>query len=255
MVHQDDRDSTVTEFRPFYSIRHGQDDGSTRGRYWLMRHDESLAICSPGHEKSIALVNADCEPFDIGRSTLSIDLTSSNRDLPCSLQIGAPDGDLFVSGATGGNAIRLLRRPTRPSRLENGPAMQWRLISHLSLNHRSLAQEGAEGLREMLTLYDLAPSSVSRRQIAGINALDQSRTTAWIKHKHGPSLAHGTEIRITLDEQAYAGAGVHLFAQVLDQFFALYVHVNSFVELVILSRSSGKELFRCKPRSGSMPLV
>jgi len=255
MVHQDDSDSTVTEFRPFYSLRHGQEDGTNRGRYWLMRHDEALAICSPGHEKSIALVNADCEPFDIGRSTLSIDLTSTNRDLPCSLQIGAPDGDLFVPGATGGNAIRLLRRPTRPARLENGPAMQWRLISHLSLNHHSLVQEGAQGLREMLTLYDLAPSPVSRRQIAGIHALDQSRTTAWIKYKGGPSLVHGMEIRLTLDEEAYAGAGMHLFAEVLDRFFALYVHVNSFVELAIMSRLSGKELFRCKPRSGSMPLV
>ncbi|WP_305824615.1 type VI secretion system baseplate subunit TssF [Massilia brevitalea] len=255
MVHQNGNDSTVTEFRPFYSLRHGQEDGSGRGRYWLLRHDETLAICSPGHEKSIALVNADCEPFDIGTNTLSIDLTSTNRDLPCALQIGALDGDLFVPGATAGNAIRLLRRPTRPVRLENGPDMQWRLISHLSLNHHSLVQEGAQGLREMLTLYDLAPSPVSRRQIAGIHALDQSRTTAWIKYKGGPSLVHGMEIRLTLDEEAYAGAGMHLFAEALDQFFALYVHVNSFVELVILSRSSGKELFRCKPRSGSMPLV
>ncbi|MDB5746247.1 MAG: vasA, partial [Massilia sp.] len=66
---------------------------------------------------------------------------------------------------------------------------------------------------------------------------------------------HGTEIRLTLDEEAYAGAGLHLFVQVLDQFFALYVHLNSFIELVILSHTSGKELFRCRPRSGSMNLV
>jgi type VI secretion system protein ImpG len=255
MVHQDGSDATVTEFRPFYSLRHGEEDDSTRGRYWLMRHDETLAICSPGHEKSIALVTADCEPLDIGRNTLSIDLSSTNRDLPCSLQIGAPEGDMFVPGATSSNVIRLLRRPTRPARFENGPAMQWRLISHLALNYHSLALEGAEGLREMLTLYDIAPSPVSRRQIAGVIALDQRKSTAWIKHKHGSSLAHGTEIRLTLDEEAYAGAGVHLFVQVLDQFFALYVHVNSFVELVILSRQSGKELFRCRPRSGSMQLV
>ena len=255
LVNKRGSDVSVTDFRPFYSLRHGDEDGTRRGRYWLMRHDEALALCSPGHEKSIALVNADCEPLEIEKTTLSIDLSCTNRDLPCLLQIGALEGDLSIAGATSKHVIRMLRRPTRPARLENGPDMQWRLISHLSLNHHSLAQEGAQGLREMLTLYDLAPSSVSRRQIAGIHALDQSMTTAWIKYKGGPSLVHGMEIRLTLDEEAYAGAGVYLFAQVLDQFFALYVHVNSFVELVILSRSSGKELFRCKPRRGSMPLV
>ena len=107
----------------------------------------------------------------------------------------------------------------------------------------------------MLSLYDLAPSPVSRRQIGGITALEQGEATAWIKHKRGSSLVHGTEIRLTLDEEAYAGAGMNVFVQVLDQFFALYVHMNSFVELVILSHQSGKELFRCRPRSGSMNLV
>jgi len=77
--------------------------------------------------------------------------------------------------------------------------MQWRLILHLALNHHSLVQEGAEGLGEMLALYDLAQSPVSRRQIRGIVALEQEATTGWIKHKRGSSLVHGTEVRLTLD--------------------------------------------------------
>lgn len=255
MVRQQGKGTAVTEFRPFYSLRHGEENGMERGHYWLMRHDETLAICSPGHEKSITLVNADCDPIEIERNVLSIDLSCTNRDLPGSLKIGAPGGDLFVPGASRGAVIRVLRRPTRPARLLHGPGIHWRLISHLALNHHSLAREGAEGLREILSLYDLAPSPVSRRQISGIVALEQSETTAWVRHKRGSSLAHGIEIRLTLDEEAYAGAGLHLLVQVLDQFFALYVHLNSFVELVILSHQSGKELFRCKPRSGHMALV
>jgi type VI secretion system protein ImpG len=255
MVLQRGKDASVTEFRPFYSLRHGEEDGADKGRYWLIRHDETLAICSPGHEKSITLVNADCEPLEIERSVLSVELSCTNRDLPCSLKLGEPDGDLFVPGAGRGGAIRFLRRPTRPARLANGPDAHWRLISHLALNHHSLLQEGAAGIREMLTLYDLAQSPVSRRQIGGIVAVEQSETTAWIRHKRGTSLVHGLELRLTLDEEAFVGAGIHLFVQVLDQFLGLYVQLNSFVELVILSQHSGKELFRCKPRSGSMNLV
>jgi type VI secretion system protein ImpG len=255
MVSQGGKDGVISEFRPFYSLRHDEEDGLKKGRYWLMRHDQTLAICSPGHEKSITLVNADCDPMEVGRNTLSVELTCTNRDLPCSIRLGAPDGDLFVPGAARGDVIRFLRRPTRPARLVNGTDTHWRLISHLTLNHHSLVQEGAEGLREMLTLYDLVQSPVTRRQISGIVAVEPVETTAWMQHKRGTSLVYGIEVRLTLDEEAFTGAGMHLFAQVIDQFLALYVHMNSFVELVILSHHSGKELFRCQPRSGSMSLL
>ena len=255
MVEQIGNHATAIAFRPFYSLRHGEDDGSDDGRYWLLRHDETLAICSPGHEKSLALVDAGSMPLDIQHGILSIELTCTNRDLPSAIRTGAPAGDLFIPGSTETNAIRFLRRPTRPSRLLNTPDAQWRLISHLALNHQSLMTDGAGSVREMLTLYDLAQSPVSRRQIAGIVAIAPVETTAWMRHKRGPSLVHGMEMRLTLDEAAYTGAGLHLFTQVLDQLFGGYVQVNSFIELVVLSHDSGKELFRWKPRSGTMQLI
>ena len=253
MVRQRGKDIAPIEFRPFYALRHGEGDAH-KGRYWILRHDDTLAVTSPGHEKVIALVDTHGEPLEVEQTTLSIDLTCTNRDLPCLLKCGSSDGDLAIPGAAQGGRIRFLRRPTRPHRLANGQGAHWRLISHLTLNHRALALEGADGLREMLALYDFTGSAVSRRQIAGVVGLEHAETTAWIRHKRGASLAHGTEVRLTIDEEAFVGAGLHLFVQVIDQFFALYVQMNSFIELVILSHQTGEELFRCKPRSGSMPL-
>jgi type VI secretion system protein ImpG len=253
MVQQQGKAFDAVEFRPFYALRHGEGDAH-KGRYWIMRHDDTLAAISPGHEKTITLVDADGEPLEVEKTALSIDLTCTNRDLPCLLRAGAAGGDLSIPGAAQGTAIRFLRRPTRPCRLSNGQGAHWRLISHLTLNHHSLAREGADGLREMLALYDFTGAAVSQRQIAGIVGLEHAEATAWLRHKRGASLAHGTEVRLTIDEDAFVGAGLHLFVQVIDQFFALYVQMNSFIELVILSHQSGEELFRCKPRSGSMPL-
>ena len=253
MVRQRGKDIAPIEFRPFYALRHGESDAH-KGRYWILRHDETLAVTSPGHEKVIALVDTRGEPLEVEQTTLSIDLTCTNRDLPCLLKCGSTDGDLTIPGAAQGGRIRFLRRPTRPHRLANGQGAHWRLISHLTLNHRALALEGADGLREMLALYDFTGSAVSRRQIAGVVALEHAETTAWLRHKRGASLAHGTEVRLTIDEEAFVGAGLHLFVQVIDQFFALYVQMNGFIELVILSHQTGEELFRCKPRSGSTPL-
>lgn len=253
MVQQRGKDIVPVAFRPFYALRHGDGEAS-KGRYWILRHDDTLAATSPGHEHVISLVDADGGPLAVERATLSVDLTCTNRDLPCLLKTGSAGGDLSIPGATEGTAIRFLRRPTRPHRPANGQGAHWRLISHLALNHHSLAMEGANGLREMLALYDFTGSAVSRRQIAGIVALEHVEASAWLRHKRGSSLAHGTEVRLTIDEEAFVGAGLHLFVQVIDQFFALYVQMNSFIELVVLSHQSGEELFRCKPRNGSMPL-
>jgi type VI secretion system protein ImpG len=48
---------------------------------------------------------------------------------------------------------------------------------------------------------------------------------------------------------------VHAFAQILDHLFCLNVHLNSYARLVIVSHASGKEVLRCPPRPGVLPLA
>lgn len=255
MLQQNGREMTARPFAPFYSLGHGAQNGGP-GRYWLLRRDETLAACSPGHEAILTLVDAHCDALDIDQRVLSVELQCTNRDLPCTLPMdaGKGDGDLFFIGAKGGSSIRFLRRPSRPLRLVNSPDTQWRLVSHLALNHNSMVQSSA-ALREILTLYNLAESPVARRQVSAIVEVTKQDATAWIRNKRGASLVHGTEVIITIDEDAFIGNGLHLFTQVLEQFFGMAAHINSFVELVILSRQSGKELLRCEPRSGIMSLM
>ncbi|NVI81877.1 type VI secretion system baseplate subunit TssF [Janthinobacterium sp. BJB401] len=252
LLRQRGGESTLTEFRPLYSLRHGEGTAQ-QGHYWVVRHDMALAINSPGHEKKITLVDSDFNPLINEKASLSLSLTCSNRDLPLSLKYGQPQGDLQPCG--GGPALHMLRRPSQPRRFSQGAGLHWRLISHLTLNHHALVQDGLPALREMLTLYDQSQSASSQRQIGGIVALAHSPTTTWLRHKRGTSLAHGVEVRITLDEEAFVGTSMHLFVQVIDHFLGLYVQINSFIELVVLSGQSGEELIRCKPRSGLQNLV
>ena len=252
LLRQRGGESTLTECRPLYSLHHGE-GAAQKGHYWILRHDAALAIKSPGHEKRMTLVDGDFNPLLNEKASLSLSLTCSNRDLPLALKYGKLQGQLQPCG--GGPALQLLRRPSQPRRISPGGGMHWRLISHLALNHHSLVQEGLLALREMLTLYDLSQSATSQRQINGIVALAHAPTTSWLRHKRGTSLTHGVEVRITLDEEAFVGSGMHLFVQVIDHFLGLYVQINSFIELVVLSQQSGEELMRCKPRSGLQNLV
>ncbi len=254
LVRRSPRGEVVTEFRPFYSLRHGDGAGKS-GHYWLTRRDEALAAHSPGHEVKIAFVDIDFQPLEEGNASVSLELTCSNRDLPGRLGFGLPRGDLTPVGGAGGEPFRMLRRPTPQRRFGAGQGLHWRLISHLSLNHHSLVQEGLDAFREMLTLYDLPQSPATQRQIGAVVGLAHTATTAWRRHPRGHTLVHGVEVRLTLDEDAFVGSGVHLFVQVIDHFLGLYVQVNSFTELVVLSHKTGEELIRCKPRNGDLNLV
>lgn len=242
----------VTEFRPYYALRHGEAGGRS-GRYYVIRRDELAALRHPGHATRIALVDLDLDPLAILDASVSIELTCTNRDLPSRLSYGAAGGDLKLEQSTDCHPLRFLRRPTPQYRFNAHD--QWRLIAHLSLSHCALSSDGVTLLKETLALYDLPQSSVSQRQIAGIVALEQRPATVWMRDDGHSSLVHGLAVHMTLDEDAFAGTGIDLFVSVLDHFFGLYVHCQSFTQLIVFSQASGKELIRCPPRSGARKLV
>lgn len=255
MLRRTGQESSLTEFRPFYSWRHSE-GASKKGNYFVVRRDDVLASATPGYGQKIAFVDVDFKPLELEHASVSVELTCTNRDLPTRPEFSRLDGVLTPVADVGINApICFVRRPTPPFRFESAHGMHWRLISHLTLNHHSLVQSGLPAFREMLTLYDLPRSPVSQRQIEAIVGLDNVPATAWIRDLRGATLVHGVEVRMTVDEDGFAGSGLHLFAAVIDRFLGLYVHLNSFTELVISSSKTGKELIRCKPRNGDLKLV
>ena len=243
---------TLTEFRPYYALRHGEAGGRS-GRYYVVRRDELAALHHPGHATRIALVDLNLDPVAAADASVSIALTCTNRDSPSRLGVGAAAGDLKLEQATDCHPLRFLRRPTPQYRFNAHD--HWRLIAHLSLSHSALSPDGLILLKETLTLYDLPQSAVSQRQIAGIHALEQHKATIWMRDDRHSCLVHGLAVHITLDEDAYAGTGIALFIAVLDHFFGLYVHCQSYTQLKVFSQANGKELMLCPPRSGARNLV
>ena len=254
LVRQTPQGDAVVEFAPFYSLRHGQTPEGN-GHYWVMRRDDVLADKSPGFETEISIVDIDFDPAAVETDTLSLELTCSNRNLPASLTYGVPGGDLFLPGGSNTRAISFLRKPSPTYRFQRGRGAHWRLISHLSLNHLSLSGGGLEAFREMLALYDLPRSPISQRQISGIDAIAHQPANAWLPGNPFPCLVRGVEVRLTIDEEAFVGSGIHAFAHIVERFLGLYVHANSFTQLVVLSKKNGEELLRCPPRSGDLSLV
>ena len=254
LVRQTPQGESVVEFRPFYSLQHAQ-TAEQNGHYWAMRRDETLAERSPGFETQIAIVDIDFDPAAVETDTLNLELTCSNRDLPALLAYGQAGGDLFLEGGSSVRTISFLRKPSTSWRFPSGRSAHWRLISHLALNHLSISAGGVEAFREMLALYDLPRSPSSQRQIGGITGIEQRATSAWLSGNPFNCLVRGVQVRLCIDEEAFIGSGIHAFAHIVERFLALYVHANSFTQLVMVSAKTGEELFTCLPKSGDLSLL
>ena len=256
-VQQTDDGETIQTFKPFYSLQHDDllREGEAMGRYWYLQRQSEGSGVAVGYEYEIGLVDIDFNPAQAQTDTLSIDVRATNRDLPSLMSIGNAGGDLFAEGGGVWREIRLLKRPSRSLRFVNGKGSLWRLISHLSLNHLSLSAGGLDALKEMLRLYDLPRSAHNERMLDGLLAIDYRAANACLPGNPFATFVRGTEVRLTVNEDHFVGSGLHLFTQIIDRFFGLYVHINSFVQLKVVSARTGEVLVECPRRGGDGPLI
>jgi type VI secretion system protein ImpG len=241
----------VHEIKPFYSVRHHLDEEEETHAFWHMERRSSGRKGDDGTEVYLSFTDLDFDPKDPGVEILTVHALCSNRDLPARLPFGDQSGDfsLEVSGPIA--RITSLLKPTPTHRPNLGGALQWRLISHLSLNYLSLVKEGEDALREILKLYDFDNSPATRQQIDGIVRLESGHVTRRIGH----SFCRGIHVALTLDESKFVGAGLYLFAAILERFLAQYVSVNSFSQLEVLTLQRKEALKKWPPRSGNRILL
>jgi type VI secretion system protein ImpG len=110
---------------------------------------------------------------------------------------------------------------------------------------------GLADFQKMLRLYDLPRNPVAQRQIAGIVGLEHGMVRAWVDTAPVATLMPGIGIRLTVDEDAFAGSGLYAFMQVLDHYFSLNGQLNCFTRLEVVSQQTGQALLACAPRTGA----
>ena len=240
----------VAEMRPLFS-RHYVDEQQS-ARYWAARRDEAVAVLSPGYETEISVIDAGFDPSEVWTDTLSIELTCTNRDLPARLAVGLAGGDLFMASSAEHLpplVIAMLRRPTHALRFERRDALPLRLASHLALDHLSLADLSLSALKAALALYDVRRSAVTSRYIDGIVGVQSRDVEIELPGNPFVTSVQGLELRLTIDENHFVGASIAAFVGALNSFLGYYVQINSFVQLTVVSKNTGDEVMRCKPRS------
>lgn len=244
----------VTYFEPFYSYRHGT-IRERRQTFWHAVRRVSNRRNDEGTDVSICLVDVVGRPMRPDFDALTVRTVCTNRDIPSRMPFGNEQGDLESQGMAAVRKAIILRKLTPTVRPPTGKGALWRLISHLSLNHLSLVEDGREALQEILRLYEYASFSHLQKQIAGVTSLSNKREFARLISENGITFARGVAIDIELDEEQFVGAGAYLFAAVIERFLALYTTMNSFTRLTAHSKQRKEVLGKWSPRAGRQILI
>ena len=256
VVSPDPRSEQLTHFEPFYRFRHATTRQEKRQQaFWYASRRASGRRDDEGTDVYLSLVDLTGRPAHPDADTITVRCTCTNRDLPFRLPFGNEAGDFEVEGVASIKKIETLRKPTATIRPPTGKGLQWRLISHLSLNYLSLVSEGREALQEILRLYNFSDSVHLEKQIAGITRLDSRRHFARVISEHGISFVRGTRVELQLDEEQFVGGGAFLFSSVLEHFLGLYTSLNSFTQLVVTTQQRKEGLREWPPRAGQSVLV
>ena len=238
-------DGRESEYVPFFSVKHSRLNG--QGPYWHATRRQAAESIPAGEgpaidrgtEVYLSLVDIGFNPSAPADWTVHVETTCMNRDLPARLPFGGGQPKLqFLQGGGPVSRLTCLTAPTQTIRTHLKEEGLWRLVSHLTLNHLSLTdgEDGADALREILSLYDFTDSAVTRAQIEGVRSISGKRVLGRI---HG-AICRGVEVSVEFDEDRFSGNGLYLFASVLDRFFTLYASMNTFTRTVAtLSRREG----------------
>jgi type VI secretion system protein ImpG len=232
--------------RPFTDFGHVGSDVF----YHLRR---SLSPIDEGVDTYISLESPRDMAPRLEERTLSMELTCTNRSLPGKLRIGE------VSVATPGSPMVArftnLLPVSQPLHPPLGSELLWRVIAHLALVKRSLAEPNL--LASVLGLYNFqsfGDEPVGRANTRRIEAVRGVEVESSRQLFQG-AIVRGQRTLVQLEESGFVGPGdLFLFGWVLDELFAANLTLNAFHSLRVRQNPSKTE-YAWTPRTGSQPLA
>jgi type VI secretion system protein ImpG len=238
------------EYKPFFDFLHAIEPDDIPSYFRVRRGNSPL-------DDAIDTYLSVHTPRDVSNTpveeTLSIELMVTNRNVSSQLRLG--DISVPAPGSPPFARFKNISQVTVPVRPPFGKALHWRLVSHLALNYRSLAD--TEALRAVLDLYnfqaavDRQAGRANRLRIEGIRSVSTRPVERLVKGV--PVRGIGTTIE--LDENGFAGEGdLYLFASVIDEVLAAHAGINTFSELKAKAHPSQAE-YQWTAKSGRQAIL
>ena len=116
--------------------------------------------------------------------------------------------------------------------MKNGSVL-WKLISILSLNSLSFAENGMDKLKEILRLFSHISGSIFDYEIDAIVDVKSKVNVKRVLNQSWYGFLHGSDITITVDDKLY-NRGIPL-SLIISKFLSTHASVNTFVDVHLKS--------------------
>ncbi len=250
-----DRAGTVQPYHPFFGI--GRARAGADLRYWHATRRTNPRT-DGGDDVFIAMIDTAGAPVADAELVASIELTCTNRELPRALPFGEGRPHLTIVGAPNaiGSAIFLVA-PTDPLRPSRSRGELWRLISHMSLAHMSVAdpEVALSVVKEMLALHDHSDASTGRVTVDRITAVEGRVATARAPAGGHVVFLHGTDLVVEFDDKRLSGSGTFLLGALLESVFGTMAAINTFSRTALRLKGDRAMWQRWPARIGTRALI
>lgn len=234
-------------YEPFFGFAHVGGDGEA---FYTSRRCQSPVDGGLDWYLSVSQPR-ETRPTTIDE-TLSLELTCTNRWLTTDLNVG--DVCIPTRSSPAIAKFRNITHVSVPVQPQLGTELQWRLLSHLALNHRTLGDVGT--LRALLLLYNFHPEQqqqgrANKNRCEALRSVTIEPTARVIRG----AVVRGVRTAIAVDETRFAGAGdVFLLGCVIDGLIGAQVPMNSFNQLDLALHPSEARI-EWPPKNGQQALV
>lgn len=236
---------------PYFGFDHGALSGGAQ-KFWYARRKPRKSL-GGGSDYYLSFVDYNLQPDAAPTEVVYADILCTNRQLASEM----PQNCALIPPLGCEVTAVALHKPTSTVYPKLDGETQWKLISHLGLNHLSLSGDGDRTMviKELLALYVSLLKDLSPPEVQAICAVQ----TRWVTRRMGNDgwrgFVQGTEVELRMREVAIDSNSGLLLSAVLNEFFALSCSVNSFIELVL--KIEGREGIwkKWQPNSGARFLL
>lgn len=252
MIDSETKDDHIVQ--PYFSLAVDSDTNVIHDVFWTHSKESADIRNLEGFDTYISFVDTKMNPknvySDIVYATTLCTNRFESRDIPVFSK-------LHVEGIeTAGYIGKLLNKTTKPIPFVESSSSLWNLISQLSSTHISLANEGNlfSTIASLVKLFSAGINLKVEEMLGGIKSISTKKVVKRFGADAWRGFVEGVEISIHIkdDQNTFFS---YFFSSILNQYLSACVSINSFVELILVSDSSGKILSRFNPTSGRKDFI
>jgi len=242
----------LKEMSPYFSYDHRAIEMKQK-EFWYSERSHNTNPKIGGTDIHLSFIDLKFNPFLPANDVAYADVLCTNRNLANFI----PQGAVFQPDIEIPAQVRAVEKPTPETLPPQDGDVQWRLISQLSLNHLGLMQDknARTNVQEILRLYGSLTHNKTFPEIEFLQAVTSKTVTRRMLKEAWRGFVSGTAIEVHYDQEIMDEGGAVLFSTVLNQFFGLYAHLNSFIELSLKYNHQEKVTKSWQPRSGDQLLI